>query len=361
MPKLNYVVVSAKSYGSRLHGIKIYYENERPRKLREDGSIIFGKILLELFTEKLSPFQWIITDDIDEIKQLKSKYVIKTSLKTINRMYSRTFGKTRDLKLDIVYDELSPLYPQIFGKRLRTIYKSGLLASFLDKSILSKLSSADKDAIDKFIPEYLTKESFSAQSAIKAKAQIKTLKSISSEIKQEITKSRSEAWWQNYIKANVLVIQQGYIYSIDKINVSLGNTKYPDFVLVTHDSFLDILEIKKPNTSLVKFDESRNNYYWDLEISKAIIQVENYIEYISKNAENIRGYIKDNHGIDLKVIRPRGIILAGSYSQIANQKGKDDYRLLSLANKNIQFLNYDELADRLDNYINVLSGYAKKV
>ncbi|HEY1040191.1 MAG TPA: Shedu anti-phage system protein SduA domain-containing protein, partial [Bacteroidia bacterium] len=93
-------------------------------------------------------------------------------------------------------------------------------------------------------------------------------------------------------------------------------------------------------------------------ISKAIIQVENYIEIISKHADSVRSYIKDEHNIDLKVVRPRGIILAGKSTDFDNQKKKDDYRLLTHASKNIIFLTYDELVIRLENYIEVLEKHS---
>ena len=40
------------------------------------------------------------------------------------------------------------------------------------------------------------------------------------------------------------------------MNVAVGNTKFPDFALVTHDNYLDILEIKKPDTRVLKEDSS---------------------------------------------------------------------------------------------------------
>jgi hypothetical protein len=47
------------------------------------------------------------------------------------------------------------------------------------------------------------------------------------------------------IQGRILIIQQGYIRSIEYLNVAIGNTKFRDFALVTHDNYLDILEIKE--------------------------------------------------------------------------------------------------------------------
>ena len=181
---------------------------------------------------------------------------------------------------------------------------------------------------------------------------------MSADLETALDGSYAEGWWQSYIKKNILIIQQGYIAAVDKMNVAIGTTKYPDFALVTHDNYLDILEIKKPNTQLLKNDAGRGNYFWDPEISKAIIQVENYIEHVSHHADAVRNHIRDNYKMELKVLRPRGIILAGDTIKFSTGKESDDFRLLCLATKNITFVTYDELLSRLKNYIKVLEDHS---
>lgn len=88
-------------------------------------------------------------------------------------------------------------------------------------------------------------------------------------------------------------MQHGYIKTIEKLNVAIGDTKFPDFCLVTHHNYLDILEIKRPDTDLFQLDSSRGNYYWTAEMSKAISQTENYIEQISSKAAVVRSYLLD--------------------------------------------------------------------
>src|SRR5437867_12997494 len=95
----------------------------------------------------------------------------------------------------------------------------------------------------------------------------------------------------NNIPAHILY--PGYIKAIEKMNIAVGNTKFPDFSLVTHDNYLDILEIKKPSTEILKPDASRGNFFFDSEISKAIVQVENYISNMTTFADAVRSYILD--------------------------------------------------------------------
>ena len=358
MLRWKFIKVTNRSYGRLLKGTRIYYEGARPKTLRDDGSIKFGKNILELLKAQYNRFRWIITKETNEIKFVNGIYEVRTSQKALNQMNSLSFSRTRDIKTDIIKETFANIYPNVkLGIATTGAYCPGTIALLLKGNIHKKLSSEDKDVLNEFLPAYISKESVSTVNLLKASTQIRTLQDLAKNIREETKGNRSESWWQMYIHKNILFIQQGYIQAIQKMNISIGNTKFPDFSLVTHDGFLDIFEIKKPSTTLIKPDTSRGNYYWDTELSKAIIQVENYIENISKNAESVRGYIKDNYKIDMKVVRPRGIILAGDASSLKEQKEKDDFRLLTLASKNITFVTYDELATRLENYINVLQKH----
>ncbi len=357
---VRFVVVKSSSYGNKLKGTKIYYEGKRPAGLKPDGSIKFGKNILEALGHKYARFRWIITQEENSIRLERRIQRVRTSLKTLTRMYSEQFDRNRDIKNDIVRRVFSEIYPSEFKKKSAPVYVSGTLAGLLGGIILPRLSSEDKDALNKFLPDFISSESVGAVNILKATAQIKTLRELSGDLSESIDASYSESWWQNYIQKNILIIQQGYIRAIEKINISVGNTKFPDFSLVTHDGYLDILEIKKPATNLLKPDESRGNFFWDSEMSKALIQVENYIEGISRHADAVRSYIFDNYDhLDLKVLRPRGIILAGTASQFRNQKEKDDFRLLCQSAKNITIVTYDELLARLQNYIGVLEKHSR--
>ena len=379
--KLNYIEINNTSYGRTLQGIKIYYEGEKPSRLRDDGThhpsrlqncggekpselrddgtFSLGKNILEVLNKSFSKFKLILTNEDTSITEKRTCYEVRLSQKLLNRMYSSSISSYKDIKEDIIKSELSGYMPdgiKIQNKK----YIPGKISGLLKEDIIEVLNQSDKNSLDSFIPKYLEKNGQSLFSVIKAKTQITTLTKISKEIKQNIKATKTESWWQKYISKNILLIQQGYIFSIDKLNVGIGDTKYPDFILISHDSYLEIMEIKKPQTVLMKYDAGRNNYYWDSEIAKAICQVENYIDLITRDADRIRTYIKDKYQIDIRVVRPRATILAGTLSQLANTKNRDDYHLLAQANKNISFITYDELAIRLDNYINVLRRYSTK-
>jgi hypothetical protein len=356
--KKNFVVVSNKSYGSGLKGTKIYYEGKRPSRLRDDGSISFGKNILEALGKRFGKkFWWIITQKIDSIDVEYGITRVRTSEAMLKRMWAKEFERRRDVKNDIIQSAFYYAFPNYFTTAPPSSYHSGSLAKLLNPGILKKLSSEDKEAMTKFLPHFISSESISSINLLKASAQIESLKELAAELEKEIANTHAESWWQDYIKGKILIIQQGYIRAIEKMNVAIGNTKFPDFALVTHDNYLDILEIKKPNTDILKFDAGRSNYFFDAEISRAIIQVENYLSNLERHGSDVRGFIKDTYKIDLKVVRPRGIILAGDARGLTEQKQRDDFRLLSHGLKHITIVTYDELLTRLRNYIGVLEQF----
>jgi hypothetical protein len=353
-----YVAVSNPSYGTSLKGVKIYYEGGRPARLRDDGSIQFGKNILEILRKRFDKkVRWIITNETDSIEEHTDEHHVRMSQKLLSRMSGEKFERDRDVKNEIVQRRFYAAFPTHFTTPPPSPYVPGALARILGPGVAKKLSSKDKEALNAFLPDYLKSEAMSAI-VLKASTQIESLKELASELETEIASAHAESWWQTYIQSKILLIQQGYIRAVEKMNIGIGEVKFPDFSLVTHDNYLDILEIKKPDTPILKYDSSRNNYYWDAEISRAIIQVENYLANVSRFASEVRSFILDKYAINLKVVRPRGIILAGDARTFTEQKQKDDFRLLSHGLKNVNILTYDELATRLHNYIEVLEQFS---
>jgi hypothetical protein len=120
-------------------------------------------------------------------------------------------------------------------------------------------------------------------------------------------------------------------------------------VVVDVYGFIDVFEIKRHDTALLAFDSSHDNYYWKPEVAQAISQIENYIDAVIRNAAEYAKAVKRKKSIDIKVIRPRGYIVAGASQQFKTEKEFEDFRKLSASLKNISFILYDELLERLKN------------
>lgn len=354
----DYVVVTNRSYGAALRGTRIYFEGRRPPALKDDGSITLGKHILEALRVRFGKFRWTITLNTDSISVERGITRVRTSLGLLRRMSKENWERGRDIKNDIVRRFFAGSFPDHFHTPTTLTYVPGTLAQMLAPAIVPRLSTEDKDAINAFLPNYAAVEAVGAVEQLKAATQIKTLKALATNLEAEMARSHPESWWQTYVKSNVLLMQQGYIKAIEKLNVAIGDIRFPDFCLVTHDNYLDILEIKRPDTELLRHDASRGNYYWATEMAKAISQTENYIDQVSSKAADVRSYLLDKEKIDVKAVRPRGIILAGNTNAFENAKQRNDLRILSQTQKNITVLTYDELLTRLTNYIAVLTEFS---
>ena len=147
-----------------------------------------------------------------------------------------------------------------------------------------------------------------------------------------------------------MVLTNSYGEVLEKESVTLQG-KFPDFMLIDPYSYLDIYEIKRPTTTLLRHDRSRNNYYWGVELSKAISQVENYLHQVQRNSDGLINDIRRNKGFEINIVRPRGYIIAGMRGQLTNPKMEDDFRILNESLKNIDIIFYDDLLRNLETFV----------
>ena len=260
---------------------------------------------------------------------------------------------------------LSQLYPRQFKQAdaVPTIYTyednkiSKMLAGIDDAH--ERLSKADVELIARLNAALVKDQKVSFHSIIIAEESKRQneriyLQSVIDEFQKRLeNKTLSEADWQRFLQRYILLFNTSYVDSIEKLSVDLRG-KYPDFMLVNVYGYIDIFEIKKPSTNLLRHDDSRDNYYWDTEVAKAISQTEKYVQMLIKKDLDVRDVIKEKCNLEVKVVRPRGFIVVGSSSQFSNSKMNDDYRLLAASLKNVDIILYDELLGNLKNLLSRL-------
>ena len=176
--KNNYVKVSYPQWGKKLRGIKIYFEGKQPDQLKEDGQIYFGKAILEILLKTFEKFQWHLTEDNNEIKTKRGITRVYTSLKTLKAFYQTGINRKKGINEDIVLNGFAKLYPSNFTAIHAEKYNSGYLSKILAEDILNDLSPEDKEALNKFIPNYVAKESMTLTTSLNATALIKSLKAL---------------------------------------------------------------------------------------------------------------------------------------------------------------------------------------
>ena len=356
------------SYGD-LTGTKVYFLGFefQPGFLPLSGRGFAGlKHLLELLSVKLKKFTLTITPGEDSIRKDGSIYKVRLSAKAIRRFSQRRWDGNRQLNLRLGRQLLAEAFPQQFPSvGLTHSYQRGMFAEILSGSFDARIvAPEDRAAMTQFVTQATSHgvAIMDIPTAYKTTrdVQLLYLERLVKEFDDQIGKGHDESWWQIYFAKNILFFQDSYIRRIEKLNVIVAGTQFPDFLVVTSDGYLDILEIKKPDTSLLREDGSRHNFYWSPDVAKAISQVENYIDRVTKHSDAIRNKLRDDHKIDLRIIKPRGLVIGGRATQFAgSSKMADDFRLLNEGLKNVEIVPYDELSQRLKNTIVSIEQLAK--
>ena len=131
--------------------------------------------------------------------------------------------------------------------------------------------------------------------------------------------------------------------------------------------FINIIELKSPKIEIFKNDNSRNEFYFSSEVSKAISQVDTYLEILMDNelSENrkineSKNYVSDTNKIIDKnfssnqnrfIYRPKAIIFVGKKDKDWDSNGyAKEKKLRSLNDKlqRIEIYTYNHLLDFLD-------------
>lgn len=151
---------------------------------------------------------------------------------------------------------------------------------------------------------------------------------------------------------------------LDKSKTGAINDKYPDLITCNRYGFLDIIELKKSDLYLFKFDNSHNNFVPTSDLSSAISQLNNYLQiipyaYKAKDAQE-KG-LQCSSGMiligDKKHLVKEGKHL-NEYKEKNNLSNEDiifivqqELRKLNYSYSYIQVVLYDELIDNLENFI----------
>jgi hypothetical protein len=336
---------------------------------RQDGLGLTGggPFLLKAINEKYGKKIEIcvIAKGNSEISARGSKvklFLSHVDLRTLN-------AKVREIKQErnedirsTINDYLYDRFPSRFSQETKTRnrYIPGSLANALDReNILERLNARDRHSLEQLIPNYLSniKATLAAPDKLKVvydsldAGKVIYFREIIQEFRRRLKKAtQEEADWQDFLSEHILILRSGYGHVLEKNSVTLQG-KFPDFMLIDPYGYLDIYEIKKPSTLVLRHDKSRDNYYWDTEIAKAISQVENYLHQVQRNSDGLINDIRRNKKVDINIVRPRGYIIAGLRSHLTDQKMVDDFRILNESLKNIDILFYDDLVENLETFV----------
>jgi hypothetical protein len=370
----DYFILPNSSQGRYIKIIKTVGFNKLPAGLSREGKGLprgSGWLLLRSISEKFEDFDLTIDkDDPSNIIRAKGRYKITLNhaelrllIETVRAISSEKF----QAQVNSVSHFLASQFPRTFeapDEDNQLSYKKNTLSRLLEQQeLLENLSAQDIEKLGEFYPTFLQYYGDRLKSVgkliriseSKKATEIVYLDRIVKEYEKRLqAKTHNENAWQKFLSEYILIFNSNYATSLEKGNITLRG-KFPDFMLLDAYNCLDIYEIKKPNTKLLKLDESRGNYYWDVDMAKAISQVENYVYEAERNQDSFEKELRRWKQVEVKILKPRGFIIAGTRSQLEDKiKGEIlelNFRLLNNSLKNIEVILYDDLLNNLKRFL----------
>lgn len=139
---------------------------------------------------------------------------------------------------------------------------------------------------------------------------------------------------QNWIEKNLWVfwIEYERLESFREISES----SEWDLLMKSIDWYLDLIELKKSQYELLRFDKSHNCYYWSSHLNTVIWQSMHYLKSLQEYASTL------SSEYDVKILRPRIKIIAWRSKEFNSQQF-DTLRLMNSHFVDISIITYDEI------------------
>lgn len=169
-------------------------------------------------------------------------------------------------------------------------------------------------------------------------ARISAVKEFETMLSQNLVEQR----WQKWLKQNDWVLGSEFVRILDEREIDTANIT--DYLMQAYDGFLDIIEIKRPESSLRFWTEMQDhgNYVPSSDLTKAITQATKYIYEVEREANSVKFLERVSN---VKTIKPRCILIFGR-SNDWNDEQKEAYRILNSSYHNLTIMTYDYVLSR---------------
>lgn len=319
-------------------------------------------------------FKYKLEDDIKKViiskegESKKRRNSLVINLNELEDLMSDIRQEQRaceDTKRILVKNFLSDRFPSLSLDYQETNNNKRLILRNLNKKLIEQLTADDVEKIGRFYVE--ASQKYSRQDIVKRmlinlqkNTQLITLQEIIKRYEKLLAENPPESSWQSFFDEYIPLFDSRYIRKLDYKNIATGLTKYPDLVLVDIYGYVDFFELKKSSTPILQYDRSHKTFYWSKDISMAISQASDYLQKAKENSLSYAKTIKeetateDDDGLSVNIINPRAIIVAGSTKELNTDKKQNHFKNLRESLKDIEFVLYDELLERLKNLLSLI-------
>lgn len=279
--------------------------------------------------------------------------------KTLRENFILVNNQSTQSKNDILDGFFYNLFPDKFEENTTTSqsqYRN--VIKNINSNIIEHFTPQDLTVFENFVAELLKRKyqtnhhKFIQLTRTKIKVDTIAIDRILTEFQQNLDAEISENQWGKYLKKNLFLLDSKYVKILPELNVILRGSRNADFGMIDTKGYLDIFEIKKPDTPLLSNDTDRGNYYWHTSTVKALVQAEKYLFNAERKASALAEDIRREEKVSVKVVKPRAILITGHSNQLDTDEKKDDFKVLRQSLKNIEIILYDELLEGFENQKN---------
>lgn len=307
-----------------------------------------------------------VSENLPKTKRKKDTfYFTLTELEELKNSIGQEQRACNDTKTILIKNFLKDRYSSLNFDFTETNNNKELVLRNLNTKLIQQLTSDDIESLGKFYVEASKKYSRpdivrKMIKGLQKNAQLLTLQEVINKYEKLLKDNPAESSWQDFFNEYITLFDNRYYQKINYKNIALGITKYPDLVLVDIYGYLDFYELKKADTKLLEYDKDHKTYFWSKQLSMVVSQV---ADYLQRARENSIGYAKsikeqtateDFTGIDVSIINPRAIIVAGTSKELNTTQKQNHFKNLRESLKDIEFVLYDELLDRLKNLLEMI-------
>ena len=184
----------------------------------------------------------------------------------------------------------------------------------------------------------------------RAASQHAQFKAAIAELRMLLETSSSEPKYQRWFEAHSSICGTNYVRRIDPRRIGLH--EITDIIMETTDGYLDLFELKRPDLSVLRLDQSRSIYYFSREASQAIGQAANYVVRTEENRHMLAQREK------LFFLKPRARVVIGR-SNSWQRPLHDALRILNGSLHFIEVWTYDDVLAMADQMMGMYEGTAK--
>jgi hypothetical protein len=272
--------------------------------------------------------------EILNFQQIKSLYDHLNQISIIknNSTISGKFIETTDEILDILkgFKDIDPKILKTILNKLNEDKKIKILLESLSEIELKDLSAAYKQ-------KNYQAEIKNLEKLLELEEKGDIVKDIKSydNLKAYIA-GQPEKIFQNWTEKNLWVFGIEYVQKYDARKIAIFSES--DLLMESMDSFLDLIELKRPKLKyqIFDYDDSHKSYYPSADLSKVIGQCLFYLQKM----DDYKLILEKEYKV--KILRPRIKIVLGR----SNYFNKDQFEALRMLNSNlnhIQIISYDYL------------------